>query len=99
MPRFVLPALLILTASPALAASDAAENCTKTTAIVADAVAERSNGNAKAETVKTLKAGDIESRFAPTVQPLVEWVYTLPEDQLTDAAPAAFKAACLEQAG
>ncbi|WP_113911966.1 DNA primase [Roseovarius dicentrarchi] len=97
--RFLLYAALTLTAAPALAAGKAAENCAVTSGIVADAVAQRVSGRAQADATATLADGDIAARFVPAVQPLVEWVYTLPQDQLTGDAAAAFQAACLEQAG
>ncbi len=97
--RLPLCALLILTAAPALAASNAAEDCAVTAAIVADAAAQCAKGSAQSDTLATLTAGDLQARFVPAVQPLVEWVYTLPADQLTDEAAAAFEAACREQAG
>lgn len=99
MHRFILPAAAILAAPPALAADTAADTCARTSAIVADAVAQRADGAAKARTVSTLESGDIAERFIPAVQPLVDWVYTLPEEQLTDAAPAAFEEACRDRAG
>ncbi|HEY9038778.1 MAG TPA: hypothetical protein VIN05_07535 [Roseovarius sp.] len=99
--RFPLCALLILTAvPPALAAGSVGEVCAKTAAIVANAAAMRTKGSAQADTLAALTASDLEARFVPAVQPLVEWVYTLPADQLPDEiASAAFETACLEQAG
>ncbi len=97
--RFPLCALLMLTVQSALAAGSPAQDCIVTAGIVADAVAQRAKGNAQDDTLATLTAGDLEARFVPAVLPLVEWVYTLPADQLTDDAAASFKAACLEQTG
>ncbi len=92
-------AVLILIAAPTLAAGSATENCAATASIVADAVAQRVAGSAQADTLTTLSEGDMDARFVPAIQPLVEWVYTLPSDQLTGEAAAAFEAACLKQAG
>ncbi|MCQ0092085.1 hypothetical protein [Roseovarius sp. M141] len=97
--RSPLVALLILTAAPTLAADSAAKNCAVTSGIVDDAVALRAKGSAQADTIAALTAGDLDARFVPAIQPLVDWVYTLPSDQLTGEAAAAFKAACLQQAG
>lgn len=99
MSRFALSALMILTSAPALAAGDAAKNCATTASIVAEAVKQRVSGSAPANTYSAIAGGDLEAQFVPAVQPLVDWVYTLPADQLTGEAAAAFEAACLEQAG
>ncbi|PVA10251.1 DNA primase [Pelagivirga sediminicola] len=99
MPRILFPALVILSTAPTLAAADSAENCAATSAIVAEAVSLRADGATQAAATRTLGAADIDGKYLPAVQPLVEWVYTLPEDQLTAAAPTAFEAACLKQAG
>ncbi len=99
MPRFMLCALLMFVAIPALAAEGVIKNCAVTAGIVADAVTLRTDGTAEADAVGTLEASGLDVRFVPTVQPLVEWVYTLPEEQLADKPSAAFEAACLEQAG
>ncbi len=97
--RFPLCAVFILTAAPTLAAGRASENCAATASIVADAVAHRDAGSAQSDTLTALSGGDIDARFVPTVQPLVDWVYTLPSDHLTGEAATAFEAACLKQAG
>ena len=39
--------------------------------------------------------GGVDKRYREAVPMLVDWVYTLPEDQLTDEAPKAFEDACL----
>jgi hypothetical protein len=95
----MLCALLMSAAVPALAAEGAAGNCAVTAGIVADAVMLRTDGAAEADAVGALETSGLGVRFVPTVQPLVEWVYTLPEEQLADKPSAAFEAACLEQAG
>jgi len=97
--RLPLCAVLIMTSAPAVASGSPAKDCAVTADVVADAVAQRANGGAQADTLAALTASDLEARFVPAVQPLVDWVYTLPIDQLTEDAAAAFKAACLEQTG
>ncbi|MCZ4353322.1 hypothetical protein O4H61_12405 [Roseovarius aestuarii] len=95
MKRFALIALMIPLAGPAFAGK--AENCAATAGIVADAVAQRADGKDLSDTVAFLgsDAGGVKARYREAVPALVDWVYTLPEDQLTDAAPKAFEDACL----
>jgi hypothetical protein len=95
MTRFALIAVLLTAAAPALAGK--AENCAATAGIVRDAVAQRADGKAMTDTVAFLAsdAGGVAAKYREAVPALVDWVYTLPEDQLTDAAPTAFEGACL----
>lgn len=95
MTRFALIALLLSCAAPALAGK--AENCAATAGIVSDAVTQRVDGKDMAATLAFLgsDAGGIDAKFREAVPALVDWVYTLPEDQLTDEAPKAFEEACL----
>jgi len=97
--RAILFAIPFLAATPALAQNSGSAGCAATAEIVADAVEMRSGGADKAATSKALANGDVEPKYADAVVPLVEWVYTLPEDQLTDEASTAFHAACLAQMG
>ena len=95
MTRFALIALALSFAAPAFAGK--AENCAATAGIVNDAVAQRADGKYMAVTVSFLgsDAGGIASKYREAVPALVDWVYTLPEDQLTEAAAKAFEDACL----
>ena len=95
MTRFALIAVLLSFAAPAFAGK--AENCAATAGIVSDAVAQRVDGKDMAATVAFLgsDAGGIAAKYREAVPALVDWVYTLPEDQLTDAASEAFEDACL----
>ncbi|RKF16538.1 DNA primase [Roseovarius spongiae] len=82
---------------PGGALADKAADCAATTGIVADAVNERSGGNTQQGAIDVLTSdeGGIEEKYAPAVPMLVEWVYTLPEDQLNDAVAESFSEACL----
>lgn len=93
---------LVLLAMPALAqdpAQDKAELCKVTSGIAGDAVSARGAGATEAATIAAITA-DLPATgtdYTSAVQPIVEWVYTLPEEQLTDEVQAAYQAACLEQ--
>lgn len=98
MTRFALIALLLPLAAPVLA-DEMAENCAATAGIVADAVNMRADGKDAADTTAFLGSPEsgFDARFRKAAPMLVEWVYTLPEEQLTEAASQSFEAACLEQ--
>lgn len=89
---------LIVLASP-LAALDKAQHCASSAAIVADAVVARAAGEEQKKTFLTITAGleGDQENYAEAVQPIVEWIWALPEDQLTDDVAAAYESACLEQ--
>ncbi len=93
----ILSFILVLPAG-ANAADDKTANCVATAGIVADAVDQRTGGNTKAATTEFLTSdeGGIDDKYDPAVPMLVEWVFTLPEDQLTEDASTAFEKACLE---
>ncbi len=96
--RFATVAVFALTLSGAVhAAADKPANCAATAGIVADAVHGRTGGNTQQATIKFLSsdAGGIDEKYAPAVPMLVEWIYSLPADQLTDDAAEAFEKACL----
>lgn len=99
MTRKAMLALPLIAATPVIGQDDASAGCAATAAIVADAVEMRSGGADKMKTAETLAQGDVEPKYVEVVAPLVEWVYTLPEHQLTDEAATAFNDACLAQQG
>jgi hypothetical protein len=73
--------------------------CATSGDIVKAGVDARVAGTASAEAIKTISAsytGDME-RYQNAVQPLVDWVYSLPEEQLDDGVAEAYVAACLAQ--
>ncbi|WP_272006657.1 hypothetical protein [Roseovarius sp. ZX-A-9] len=93
----ILSLVLVLPAG-ASAADDKTANCAATAGIVADAVNARTGGNTQEGAIAFLTSdeGGIDDKYDPAVPMLVEWVYTLPEDQLTVEASTAFEEACLE---
>ena len=96
MRRFALIATLL--ALPMIAQ---AENpmCATSVDIVKAAVEARGAGTASPEAIEAISAeytGD-EARYQAAVQPLVDWVYSLSEDQLGDGVAEAYLAACLAQ--
>jgi hypothetical protein len=86
-------------AAPTYAQDKRGAGCAATAEIVADAVAMRTDGTSQKATTEALKAGDVEAKYVEAVAPLVDWVFTLPEHQLTDEAASAFNNACLAQLG
>ena len=87
-------ALPLLIAGPA-SASDAGHHCAPTAEIVAMAVTARLLGADAAATQADILGNEaVDARYAPAVPSLVEWVYTLPEEQLTDEAAASYEQAC-----
>ena len=90
--------LIALLATP-LAAQDKEMLCTTSAEIVDAAVAERIGGadeeTARDNVVEALP--DDKANFAPAVQPLVEWVYTLEVEQLTEEVGEAYAEACMAQ--
>lgn len=96
MLRLTACALLLSTSA---FAQDKGELCTVSAGIAGLAVAERAAGEAEDKTVKAITA-DLEgaqANYAAAVAPIVAWVFTLPEDQLTDEVATAYEAACLAQ--
>ena len=96
MRRFALIATLL-----ALPITAQAENpiCATSGEIVKAAVEARGAGTASPEAIETISAeynGD-KARYQNAVQPLVDWVYSLSEDQLGDGVAEAYLAACLAQ--
>ncbi len=96
MPRLVFAALVC--AFPAFA-QDANELCNVSSEIAGAAVDERNAGQPQDKAINAITAeldGASES-YAAAVQPIVAWVYTLPEEQLTEEVAVAYKTACLAQ--
>lgn len=97
MTRFTIAAVFTLSVLPATQAyaSDAGHHCAPTAEIVQMAVTARALGAEQDATQADILANDaVEERYAPAVPSLVEWVYTLPEDQLTDEVAVSFEEAC-----
>ncbi len=91
-------ALIALLASPAVA-QDKEELCTTSGEIVDAAVAERLGGadeQSAADNVADALPDD-KANFKPAVEPLVEWIYTLEKEQLTEEAAKSYVLACLSQ--
>ncbi len=89
---------LLFLAAPVMA-QDKADLCRVSSDIVGAAVIERQNGQAADMAVKAVVASlpEEQSAYEAAVQPIVEWVYTLPQDQLGDEVATSYQAACLEQ--
>lgn len=96
MRRFALIVTLLV-----LPIAAQAENpiCATSGDIVTAAVEARGAGSTSPEAIKAISAdytGD-KSRYQPAVQPLVDWVYSLSDEQLGDGVSEAYVAACLAQ--
>jgi hypothetical protein len=96
MYRFTLS--LIFLAAPAMA-QDKTQLCTVSAEIAGAAVAQRAAGEGKDKTAEAIAANMTGERanFGAAVPHIVDWVWTLPEDQLTDEVAAAYETACLAQ--
>ncbi|QGX99039.1 DNA primase [Roseovarius faecimaris] len=94
--RFCYP--LILLATPLLA-QDQAELCTVSAEIAGLAVTERAAGAAQDRTAETITIAldGPRASYTAAVEPIVAWVYSLPEEQLTADVAMAYEAACLAQ--
>ncbi len=96
MRRIALIATLL-----ALPMTAQAENpmCDTSGDIVKAAVEARGAGSTSPKAIEEISAeytGD-KARYQAAVQPLVDWVYSLSEDQLGDGVAEAYIAACLAQ--
>ncbi len=97
MTRFAAIAAALIAATPVLA-QDKQDLCEKTAVIVGDAVSARADGATAQDAARVARdAMDADSAYKGAVQPIVDWVYTLPEDQLTDAVAVAYQEQCLAQ--
>ncbi|MEO3415705.1 DNA primase [Roseovarius sp. CAU 1744] len=94
----ILGLLAIPIALPA-SAQDKETLCATSGEIVDAAVAERLGGadeqSASGNVIESLP--DDKANFKPAVEPLVEWVYTLEKEQLTDEVAKSYVLACLSQ--
>jgi len=75
-----------------------AERCAAQADIVTQAVTAREEGRDMSAVKATLSGKDssVPSKYAPGITPLVEWVFTLPEDQLELDVGSAFEKQCLD---
>jgi len=97
MTRFSAIAVALIATTPALA-QDQQDLCENTAVIVGDAVTARADGASAQEAASMVgDAMDADSAFKGAVQPIVDWVYTLPQDQLTDEVAVAYQEQCLAQ--
>lgn len=98
MRRIVLGLLTMMPFMPQLAS---AQNpiCEPTGEIVAAAVEARRSGQTAATARETITAGlgEAQAGFAPAVQPLVDWVYELPEGDLQKDVAGAWMTQCEAQ--
>ena len=85
-------------AASAETAAQKAERCAAQADIVTSAIDARTQGRDAPATKAMLEAEDsgIPARYAPGIAPLVEWVFTLPEDQLALDVGGAFEKQCLD---
>lgn len=91
--RFVLASCLCLVPAASFAANP---DCAVFGEIVNDIVVERQDGktmNPAMEAVAKSHSAK-NARFVPTIPYLAEWVYSLPQDQLTVEAGSAFETQC-----
>lgn len=90
--------LLLLLTTPAFA-QDKETLCTTSGEIVDAAVAERVGGADEGSAKRNVEDAlpDEKASFRPAVEPLVQWVYTLEKEQLTEEAAKAYVLACLSQ--
>ncbi|WP_299851240.1 DNA primase [uncultured Roseovarius sp.] len=95
-------ALFTILATP-VAAQDAAQDkellCNTSGEIVGAGVAERLGGADEETAIKAVQdwLTEDKAKFKPAVEPLVQWVYTLEADQLTEEAAKSYVLACLTQ--
>jgi len=99
MARLLLLGISLIISAYAVAGAPRGADCMATAAIVEGAVAMRAGGSAQTVTAGTLQTGGVEAKYIDAVAHLVDWVYTLPEDQLTEEAIRAYNDACLAQLG
>ena len=80
------------------AAQDKQVLCNSSADIVDAAVTARAGGAKERKTIRDITGnlnGD-QAAFKPAVEPIVNWVYTLPEDQLTGEVAKVYKETCLK---
>ena len=97
MTRLAAIAVALIVTTP-VAAQDKQDLCENTAVMVGDAVIARADGATAQDAARTVRDNvDAGSDYKGAVQPIVDWVYTLPEEQLTEAVSAAYKEQCLAQ--
>ena len=98
MTRFaaLVPALILATP---LAAQDKESICSASAGIVDAAVEARSDGMGQKKAIRTIGNGleGDAAIYKAAVQPIVNWVYGLEEEQLNDEVGATYEKACLAQ--
>ena len=93
-------AFCLLAAPSPLMAQDKTDLCHTTGAITKAAVVARVDGLNAPDTTQSIiqSLPNDKDGFKPAVSPIVDWVYTLPKDQLDDdTVSKAYVAACLGQ--
>ncbi|SLN13906.1 hypothetical protein ROA7450_00231 [Roseovarius albus] len=92
LPAFALFALPV----SAETADERAARCEVQAGIIATSVEERKAGTDADKIKKSLRKGKnkVEKKYVPSVPYLVDFVFTLPEDQLTDEAASQFQKSC-----
>ena len=101
MRRFylLLPFVAFPVVAPPAVAQDKEELCSVSAGIAGSAVEARAAGKKQKQAIRTITV-DLDEEagnYAAAVEPIVAWVYTLPEEQLTDEVAKSYEAACLEQ--
>lgn len=99
---FRLTALIALLATPMatpVIGQDKETLCNTSGEIVDAAVAERLGGADEQSATRNVADAlpDDKASFKPAVEHLVQWVYTLEKEQLTDEAAKSYVLACLSQ--
>ncbi|SEQ90122.1 hypothetical protein [Thalassovita taeanensis] len=98
MIRFLTVAALVL-AGPAFAETDAEkqDRCALQSDIVAQAVDLRSRHKSEMRATKTIQKaeGIAGTKYQANVDVLVNWVYSLPDDQVNEGVARSFTDACL----
>jgi hypothetical protein len=87
-----------LLATPALAV-EKAHLCRVSAQIAGAAVEQRQDGAGRDAAVQavTKGLGQDQADFEDAVSPIVDWVYSLPKDQLSPQVAESYEAACIAQ--
>ncbi len=90
---------IALLSAPLVAHGDEAKeaNCDATTAIIAEAVAQRANGTPRDSAVEYLLSDEagVDDKYDQTVPLLVDWVYSIDEGDLAGDVPGVFRQSCM----
>ena len=81
--------------------AEKAERCAALSDVIARSVTARQLGQDLSQAKRGLTSGEgaVAAKYAPGVPPLVDWIYTLPDEQLVPGLPAAFEKQCLDYSG